>query len=140
VPELIAVVLTKEADRAEVRVLICGKIAKSDVTFKETVKFAGAPDADTVAKDEDFEHHYGMEGRPSAAVLPIVWIEGFESTLVVEMIDNVGNVAFEAIFFDPLRDVLRQEVLLILVVVNEVGCHGNPYAVQEFRLDKICVI
>jgi hypothetical protein len=32
------------------------------------------------------------------------------------MIDNVGDVAFEAILFDPLRDVLRQEVLLLLVV------------------------
>src|SRR5699024_9256412 len=65
-----------------------------------------------------------MEGRPATAVRPIFRIEGIEPTLVVEMIDNVGNVAFEAILFDPLRDVLRQEVLLILVVSNEVGRHG----------------
>jgi len=124
--ELLAVVLAKEADRAEVRVLIRGKVAKSDVAFEETVEFPRAADTDTVADDEDFQHHHG--------------IEGFESALVVEMIDNVGNVAFEAILFDPVRDVLRQEVLLVLVILYEVGCHGNPYAVQEFRLDKICVI
>ncbi|MGN8213120.1 hypothetical protein [Halococcus salifodinae] len=65
-----------------------------------------------------------MEGRPPTAVLPIVWIEWFEPILVVEMIDNVGDVAFEAIFFDPLCDVLRQEVLLLLIVSDEVGGHG----------------
>jgi hypothetical protein len=65
-----------------------------------------------------------MEGRPATAVRPIFWIERFKSALVVEMIDNVGDVAFEAILFDPLRDVLRQEVLLILVVSDEVGRHG----------------
>lgn len=122
--ELLAVVFAEEADRAEVRVLIRGEVAKGDVTFKEAVEFPGATDADAVAEDEDFEHHHGMEGRPSAAVLPWFWIEGIESALVVEMIDNVGNVAFETILFDPLRDILRQEVLLILVVSNEIERHG----------------
>jgi len=138
--KLLSVVLAKEADRAEVRLLICGKVAKSDVTFKQAVEFPRAADTDTVAEDEDFQHHHGMEGRPPAAVLPIVRIEGFESALVVEMIDNVRNVAFEAILFDPLRDVLRQEVLLILIVLDEIRSHRNPYVVQEFQLDKICVI
>jgi hypothetical protein len=122
--ELLAMILAKKADRPEVRVLIRGKVAKSDVTFEETVEFSGAPNADTVAEDENFEHHNGMEGRPPTAVLPIFWIEGFDPVLVVEMIDNVGNVAFETVLFDPLRDVLRQQVLLILVVSDEVECHG----------------
>src|SRR5699024_219803 len=39
--ELLAMVLAEEADRAEVRVLIRGEVAKSDVTFEETVEFAG---------------------------------------------------------------------------------------------------
>jgi hypothetical protein len=59
----------------------------------------------------------------STAVLPIVRIERIEPTLVVKMIDNVGNVAFETLLFDPLRDVLRQEMLLLLVVLNEVRRH-----------------
>src|SRR5699024_10899577 len=122
--ELLAMVLAEEADRAEVRVLIRGEVAKSDVTFEETVEFAGTTDPDTVPEDEDLEHHDGMEGRPATAVRPICRIEGIKPALVVEMIDNVGNVAFEAILFDPLRDVLRQEVLLILVVSDEVGRHG----------------
>src|SRR5699024_11104007 len=114
--ELLAVVLAKETDRTEVRVLIRGKVAKSDVTFEETVEFSGTADTDTVAEDEDFQHHHGMEGRPATAVRPIFWVERIEPVLVVEMIDNVGDVAFETVLFDPLRDVLRQEVLLILVV------------------------
>nr|WP_232833786.1 hypothetical protein [Saliphagus sp. LR7] len=122
--ELLAVVLAEEGDRAEVRMLIRGEVAKGDVTFKEAVEFPGAPDADAVAEDEDFEHHHGMEGRPPAAVLPIVRIEWVEPTLVVEMIDNVGNVAFEAILLDPLRDVLWQEVLLILIVSDKIERHG----------------
>jgi hypothetical protein len=121
--ELLTVVLAEEADRAEVGLLIRGKVAKRDVTFEETVEFAGAADADTVAEDEDFQHHHGMEGRPPAAVLPFLWIERIEPTLVVEMIDDVGDVPFEAILFDPLREVLRQEVLLILVVLDKVRCH-----------------
>ncbi|UOO96782.1 hypothetical protein MUK72_14640 (plasmid) [Halococcus dombrowskii] len=121
--ELLAVVLAEETDRAEVRMLIRSKVAKSDVTFEETVEFAGTTDPDTVAEDENLEHHDGMEGRPATAVRPIFWIEGIEPALVVEMIDNVGNVAFEAIVFDPLRDVLRQEVLLILVVSDKVRRH-----------------
>ncbi|MEF8902924.1 MAG: hypothetical protein V5A29_03165 [Haloarculaceae archaeon] len=86
--ELLAVVLAKEADRAEVRLLICGKIAKSDVTFKQAVEFPRAADTDTVPEDEDFQHHHGMEGRPPAAVLPIVWIEGIEAALVIKMIGS----------------------------------------------------
>nr|WP_263627935.1 hypothetical protein [Saliphagus infecundisoli] len=121
--ELLAVVLAEEADRAEVRVLIRGEVAKGDVTFEEAVEFPGAPDADAVAEDEDFEHHHGMGGRPRAAVLPIIRIEWVEPALVVEMIDNVRNVAFEAILFDPLRDVLWQKVLLILIVSDEVERH-----------------
>ncbi len=39
------------------------------------------------------------------------------------MINNIRNVAFEAIFFDPLCDVLRQEVLLILVVSDKIKRH-----------------
>ncbi|EMA52247.1 hypothetical protein C450_11776 [Halococcus salifodinae DSM 8989] len=50
--ELSAVVLAEEADRAEVRVLIRGKVAKSDVPFEEPVEFAGAADTDTVAEDD----------------------------------------------------------------------------------------
>ncbi|PGF14485.1 hypothetical protein CP556_20425 [Natrinema sp. CBA1119] len=65
-----------------------------------------------------------MKGRSPTAVLPIFRIEGVEPALVVEIIDDAGNVAFEAIFFNPLRDVLRQEVLLILVVSDDVGRHG----------------
>ncbi|GAB7092843.1 hypothetical protein JCM18237_31140 [Halorubrum luteum] len=122
--ELLAVVLAEEADRAEVRVLIRGKVAKGDVTFKQAVEFPGAADADAVAENEDFEHHHGMEGRPPAAVLPIVRIEWVKPALVVEMIDNVGNVAFETILFDPLRDVLWQEVLLILIVSDKIERHG----------------
>jgi len=61
--ELFAVVLAEEADRAEVGVLIRGKVAKGDVTLEEPVEFPGAADADAVAEDEDFEHHHGMEGR-----------------------------------------------------------------------------
>nr|WP_232833844.1 hypothetical protein [Saliphagus sp. LR7] len=104
--ELLAVVLPKEADRTEVGLLIRSEVAKGDIAFEEAVEFPGATDADAVAEDENFEHHHGMEGRPPAAVLPIVRIEWVEPALVVEMIDNVGNVAFEAILFDPLRDVL----------------------------------
>jgi len=122
--ELLAVVFAEETDGAEVRMLIRSEIAEGHVTFEESVEFPGAPDADRVAEDENFEHHDGMEGRPATAVRPIFWIERFKSALVVEMIDNVGDVAFEAILFDPLRDVLRQEVLLILVVSDEVGRHG----------------
>jgi hypothetical protein len=114
--ELLAVVFAEETDGAEVRMLIRSEIAEGHVTFEESVEFPGAPDADRVAEDENFEHHDGMEGRPATAVRPIFWIERFKSALVVEMIDNVGDVAFEAILFDPLRDVLRQEVLLLLVV------------------------
>jgi len=121
--ELLAVVLAEETDRAEVGLLICSKIAKRDVTFEETVEFPGAADADTVAEDEDFEHHYGMEGRPPAAVLSWVRIEWIKPTLVVKIINNIRNVAFEAIFFDPLCDVLRQEVLLILVVSDKIKRH-----------------
>jgi len=140
VPELLAVVLAKEADRAEVRMLIRRKVAKGDVAFEESVEFAGTTDTDTVAVDEDLEHHDGMEGRPATAVRPIFWIERIEAALVVEMINDIGDVGFEAILFDPIRDVLRQEVLLILIVSNKVRCHRNPYAIQEFQLDKICVI
>ena len=118
--ELLAMVLEEEADRAEVRVLIRSKVAKSDVTFEEAVEFSGAADTDTVAEDEDFEHHHGMEGRPATVVRPIFWVERIKTALVVKMIDNVGNVAFEAILFDPLCDVLRQEVLLILVVSDKI--------------------
>src|SRR5699024_4009309 len=105
--ELLAVVLAEEADRAEVRVLIRGKVAKSDVAFEEPVEFAGTADTDAVAEDEDFQHHDGMEGRPATAVRPLVWVERIEPALVVKMIDEVGDVAFEAILFDPGRDVLR---------------------------------
>jgi len=138
--EIFAVVLAKEADCAEVRLLIRGKVAKSDITFEETVEFPRTTDTNTVAEDEDFQHHHGMEGRPPAAVLPIVRIEGFKSAFVVEMIDNVRNVAFEAILFNPLCDVLRQEVLLVLIVLDKIRSHKNPYAVKGFQLDKICVI
>ncbi|WP_273837363.1 hypothetical protein [Halococcus sp. PRR34] len=122
--ELLAMVFAKEADRAEVRVLIRGEIAESDVTFEVAVEFAGASDADTVAKDEDFEHHDGMEGRPATAVRLLIWIERVEAAFVIEMIDDVGDVGFEAVVFDPIRDVLREEVLLILIVSNKVRRHG----------------
>jgi hypothetical protein len=122
--ELLAVVLAEETDRAEVGLLIRGKIAKRDVTFEKPIEFAGAADTDTVAEDENFQHHHGMEGRPPAAVLPVLRIEGIKPALVVEMIDDIRDVAFGAVLFDPLRDVLRQEMLLILVVLDEVERHG----------------
>jgi hypothetical protein len=73
-----------------------------------------------------------MEGRPPADVLLIIRIEGVKAALVIEMIDEVGDVGFEAVPFDPVRNILRQKVLLILVVSGKVGRHGNPYAVQDF--------
>jgi len=63
--ELPAVVFSEEIDRAEVRALIRGEIAKGDVPFEKPVEFLGAPDTDAVALDKDLEHHHGTEGRLS---------------------------------------------------------------------------
>ncbi len=108
-------ILAEEADRAEVGLLIRGKVAKGDITFEEAVEFSGVTDADTVPEDEELELHHEMEGRPPVTVLPWVRIEWIKPTLVVKVINNIRNVTFEVILFDSLCDVLRQEVLLILI-------------------------
>ena len=64
-----------------------------------------------------------MEGRPPAAVLPGFWIERFESTFGVKIIDRVRDEPFEAIFLNSVGDVLREEVLLILVIFNKIMAH-----------------
>jgi hypothetical protein len=44
--------------------------------------------------------------------------------LLVEVVDGVGNESFEAVLFDPLGDVLRKQVLLVLAVSDKVRYHG----------------
>jgi hypothetical protein len=100
-----------------------GRVAEGDISFKQTIEFAGASDADRIAEDEDFQHQDGMEGRPPAAVLPEFGIEGFESAFGVKIIDRVGDEPFQAIFLNPVGDVLREEVLLILVIFNKIMAH-----------------
>jgi len=58
-----------------------------------------------------------------AAILPVLGTEWIKPNLIVEMINDVGDVPFEAVLFDPLREVLRQEMLLILIVLDEIRCH-----------------
>jgi hypothetical protein len=64
-----------------------------------------------------------VEGRPPAAVLPRFWIEGFEPAFGVEVVNSVRDESFQAVFLDPVRDVLREEVLLVLIIFNKIMAH-----------------
>jgi hypothetical protein len=121
--EVLTVVFSEVADRAEVRLLIGSKVAEGDVSFKQSIEFAGAADTNSIAEDEDFQHQDGMEGRPPAAVLPGFWIEGIKSAFGVEVVNGVRDESFQAVFLDPVRDVLREEVLLVLVIFNKIMTH-----------------
>jgi len=65
-----------------------------------------------------------MVGRPPAAVLPGGWIERLEPSLGVEIVDRIRDEPFETIFFDPVRDRLRQEMLLFLIGNEKIIRHG----------------
>jgi hypothetical protein len=122
--ELLAMVFAKVADRPEVWVLIGGKVPEGDITFEQPIEFAGASDADRIAEDEDFQHQDRVEGRPAAAVLPGFWVEGFQLPFGVKVIDGIRNESLQTVFLDPVRDVLREEMLLVLVVFNKIMRHG----------------
>jgi hypothetical protein len=78
-----------------------------------------AADTNVVTEDENFQHIHGIEGRPLAAVLAFLRVEGIKPLLIVMMVNDVGDVAFGAILFDPTPKVLGEEVLLILIVSDE---------------------
>jgi len=61
--------------------------------------------------------------RSTAILVSLRWVERFEPVLVVEVVDGVRDEAFETVLFDPLGEIFREEVLLVLIVVNEVGGH-----------------
>jgi len=61
-----------------------------------------------------------MERRPPAAVLPWCWIEWIEAALGVEVVDGIRDESFQAVFLNPVGDVLREEVLLVLVIFNKI--------------------
>lgn len=62
--------------------------------------------------------------RPATVLVGFLGVERFQPTFFVEIIDSVRDEPFETFLFDPLREILRQEVLLVLIVSDEVGCHG----------------
>jgi len=121
--EVLTMVFAEVANRAEVWLLIGSKVAESDVSFEQTVEFAGTTNADSVAEDEDFQHQDGVEGRPRAAVLPRFWIEWVETAFGVEVIDGVRDESFEAVFFDPIGEILWEKVLLVLIIFNKIMAH-----------------
>jgi hypothetical protein len=123
--ELLSMVFAKVANRAEVWLLIGGKIPKSDVAFKQSIQFTGASNADRIAEDEDFQHKDRVEGRPPAAVLPRFWVEGIESAFGVKVIDGIGDESLQTVFLNPVGDVLREEMLLVLIVFNKIMRHGQ---------------
>ena len=67
-------------------------------------------------EDEDFQHQDGVEGRPPAAVLPRLWVDGIKSAFGVKIIDGIGDESLQTVFLNPVGDVLREEVLLVLIV------------------------
>jgi hypothetical protein len=118
--EVISMVFAKLVDRTEVWLLISCKIAKRNISFKQSSEFSGASHTDRVSEDQDFQHHRRVEGRPPAAVLVRIWIEWFQSTFLIQEVDRIRDESFETVLFNPLRDVFWKQVLLILVVFNKV--------------------
>jgi hypothetical protein len=46
-----------------------------------------------------------------------------EAVVVVEIVECIGDEVFEAVLFDPFSDRFREEMLLILIVVDKVIGH-----------------
>ncbi len=121
--KVLAMVLAKVADGAEIRLLVRGEKTEGDITFEQAVDFPGATNTLSVGEDQDFEQHYGMKLRSASVFVGFLWVKWLQPVLLVEVVDSVRNKLFETIVFDPLREVLRQQVLLILIVSDEVGRH-----------------
>jgi len=87
------------------------------------ITFAGAADTNSIAEDEDFQHADGMEGRPPAVVISMIWIETFESVYGVSVVNGLRDESFQAVCVDPVGDVLREELLPISVIFNKSMVH-----------------
>lgn len=62
---------------------------------------------------------------PHSGFVGFLRVERYQASLLVEVVDAVGDKAFETVTFDPLGEVFRKEVLLILIVSDEVGRRGG---------------
>jgi hypothetical protein len=92
--------------------------------LEEAVDVPGATNTLSVGKDEDFEQHDRMKLRSAPVLVGLLRVERFEAILVVEVVDSFGDELFKTVLSDRLREVLRKEVLLVLIVSNEVARHG----------------
>lgn len=122
--KVLAVILAKVADGAEVWLLIRSEIPEGDVSFEKSVDFPGAADTLSVGEDEDFEQHDRMKLRSAPVFVSFLGIERLQAVVLVKVVDGIRNETFETVGFDPLGEILRKEVLLVLIVSDEVGCHG----------------
>ena len=121
--KVLAMGLAKIADGAEIRLLIGCKIAKSNITFQQTVDFPRTMKALCVGEGEDFEQHNRMKLRSISVFVSFLWVEWVQPILFIKVVNGVGDESFETVVFDPLREILRKEVLLILIVSDEIGCN-----------------
>jgi hypothetical protein len=123
VAEVLAMVLAKVSGGAEIRLLIGGKAAEGIVAFEQVVDPPGTANALRVGVDENFEQHHWMILRPTAIFVGLRWIKRLEQVVIIEVVDGVRDEAFETVLFDPLGEVFREEMLLVLIVLDEVGSH-----------------
>jgi hypothetical protein len=65
-----------------------------------------------------------MVGRPPTVVLPWFWVEWIEPPFAVKIINSVRDVLLETVLRNPVGEVLRKKMLLILIIFNKIMRYG----------------
>jgi hypothetical protein len=71
-----------------------------------------------------------MVGRPPAAVLPGFWVERIEPPFAVKVINGVGDVLLETVLCNPVREILWEKMLLVLIIFNKIMRHRRMLHVE----------
>ncbi|MFB6228337.1 MAG: hypothetical protein ABEH88_07185 [Halobacteriales archaeon] len=62
-------------------------------------------------------------GRAAPAIISGLWVERLKPPFDVKVVNRVRDESLGTVFFDPLVEVLRKEVLLVLVIFNKIVLH-----------------